>query len=162
AIAADASMASVGTDTAGSIRVPAAFCGIVGLKPTYGLVPTRGAYPLSWTHDHVGPMAKTVRDAAGLLDIMAQHDGANDAHANSLDGNVEGLTIGIEEDFYFNNIDNRIAALVRKNIDDLLEKGANLEVVSIPSLAQSGEAGFNITLAEGSAIHLNNVLEHAD
>src|SRR5699024_3554970 len=61
-----------------------------------------------------------------------------------------------------NHIDNRIAELVRKNIDGLLEKGANLEVVSLPSLAQSGEAGFNITLSEGSAIHLNNVLEHAD
>ncbi|MUV37119.1 Asparaginyl-tRNA synthase (glutamine-hydrolyzing) [Lentibacillus sp. JNUCC-1] len=162
AIAAHASMASIGTDTAGSIRIPAAFCGIVGLKPTYGRVSTHGVYPLSWTHDHVGPMAKTVKDTAGLFNIIAGKGDGNPADSNRvLDGDVKNLVIGVEEDFYFNQIDNRIDALVRKTINTLVEQGARVEVVSIPSMSETGHAGFTITLSEGSAVHMNNVLERA-
>ncbi|HLX76251.1 MAG TPA: amidase, partial [Terriglobales bacterium] len=75
AVAAELCYAAVGTDTAGSIRLPAALCGIVGLKPTYGRVSARGVIPLSWSYDHVGPMARTARDAALLLQAIAGFDG---------------------------------------------------------------------------------------
>src|SRR5699024_5231673 len=74
AVAADMSVASLGTDTAGSIRIPSSACGIVGLKPTYGRVSKYGCFPLSWSLDHIGPMTKTVKDAAGLLEVISGYD----------------------------------------------------------------------------------------
>ncbi len=74
AVAADLCFASAGTDTAGSVRIPASYCGIVGLKPSYGRVSLRGVIPLSWSLDHVGPMCKTVEDAALLLNVVAGYD----------------------------------------------------------------------------------------
>jgi len=77
AVAADLCLAALGTDTAGSVRIPAAFCGVVGLKPTYGRVSNRGVIPLSWTHDHVGPLTKSVEDAALVLQAIAGYDPAD-------------------------------------------------------------------------------------
>jgi aspartyl-tRNA(Asn)/glutamyl-tRNA(Gln) amidotransferase subunit A len=77
AVAADLCLAALGTDTAGSVRIPASFCGVVGLKPTYGRVSNRGVIPLSWTHDHVGPLTKTVEDAALVLEAIAGYDQAD-------------------------------------------------------------------------------------
>lgn len=81
ALAAGFCLGAIGTDTAGSIRIPSALCGVVGLKPTYGLVPKSGVIPLSWTLDHVGPMARSPRDAAVLLDAIAGHDASDPASA---------------------------------------------------------------------------------
>src|SRR5207248_6229529 len=78
AVAAGLCYVAVGTDTSGSIRLPASFCGIVGLKPSYGLVSVRGVIPLSWCYDHVGPMSRTVADAAVLLQAMAGYDEEED------------------------------------------------------------------------------------
>ena len=74
AVASGMCLAAIGTDTGGSIRIPAALCGVVGLKPTYGRVSTRGVIPLSWNLDHVGPLTRTVRDAALMLSVMAGFD----------------------------------------------------------------------------------------
>ena len=74
AVASDFCYAALGTDTAGSVRMPASHCGIVGLKPTYGLVSTRGVMTLSWSLDHVGPMCKTVEDAALMMNVIAGYD----------------------------------------------------------------------------------------
>ncbi len=74
AVATGMSLAALGTDTGGSIRIPAAFCGVVGLKPTYGRVSLRGVFPLSWNLDHVGPITRTVNDAALVLQIIAGYD----------------------------------------------------------------------------------------
>src|SRR5262245_43900155 len=74
AIAADFCIGSLGTDTGGSIRIPASHCGIVGFKPTYGRVSNRGVIPMSWTLDHVGPMCKTVEDAALMLSVIAGYE----------------------------------------------------------------------------------------
>ena len=81
AVAAGLGFGSIGSDTGGSIRGPAAFCGVVGLKPTYGLVSRSGVVPLSWSLDHVGPMTRTVRDCAILLDAIAGHDPADPTSA---------------------------------------------------------------------------------
>src|SRR5437868_11752580 len=82
AVAAGMCYAAIGTDTAGSIRLPAALCGIVGLKPTYGLVSARGVIPLSWSYDHVGPLTRTVADAAAVLQVIACYDPEDPASVN--------------------------------------------------------------------------------
>src|SRR5699024_8237347 len=107
-----------GTDTAGSIRIPAAACGVVGLKPTRGVVSAHGVYPLSWTQDHVGPMAKTVKDTAILLESIADFDENDTVSVESnlsglsknLTGNISGLTIGIDDAYllYFIDVSNVI------------------------------------------------------
>lgn len=166
ALAADATVASIGTDTAGSIRIPSALCGTVGLKPTRGRVSAYGVFPLSWTLDHVGPMTKTVKDAAGLLEIIAGYDEKDPVsvdtpvgnYLNELNGDVKDLVIGVEEDFFFNEIDSRIDKLVRATIQSLVDQGAKVEVVKIPSLIEGENAGFNISLSEASTIHFNNIL----
>ena len=97
------SWAGIGTDTGGSIRMPSALCGITGIKPTFGRVPKSGVVPLSWSFDHVGPMARTARDCALMLDVLAGHDPSDplcayvaiDPYAAGLDGSVAGLRIGV-------------------------------------------------------------------
>ena len=170
AVAVGSSIASIGTDTAGSIRIPAAACGIVGLKPTRGLVSTHGVYPLSWTQDHVGPMTKTVKDAAGLLEIIAGHDekdpasveSSADNYLDQITGDVKDLVIGINEDYFFNNIDAQIEKSVRDQIQSLVDRGAKVKPVSIPALKDAEWAGFTFSVSEGSAIHMNSVLSRAE
>lgn len=166
ALASDTTFASIGTDTAGSIRLPSALCGTVGLKPTRGLVSSHGVFPLSWTLDHVGPMTKTVEDAAALLEVIAGHDENDpvsateslDTYIDALTGNVEDLIIGIEEDFFFSNIDSRIEQIVREQIKVLEDRGARVETVKIPALLEGEAAGFHISLSEASMIHYNSIL----
>jgi len=169
-IAVDASVASIGTDTAGSIRIPASACGIVGLKPTRGLVSTHGVYPLSWTQDHVGPMTKTVKDAAGLLDIITGHDeqdpGSIDRPGTDYDaritGDVTDLVIGVNEDYFFDKIDAPIEQSVRAAIQALVEQGAKVKEVKIPALKDAEWAGFCFSVSEASTIHMNSILSRPE
>ncbi|GAB3790761.1 amidase [Virgibacillus kimchii] len=169
-IAVDASMTSIGTDSAGSVRIPAAACGIVGLKPTRGRVSARGVYPLSWTQDHVGPMAKTVKDAAGLLEIIAGHDEKDPAsvdhpaenYLEQITGDVKDLVIGLDEDYFFHNIDANIEKTVRTAIQKLVDQGAKVEEVKIPSLKEAEMAGMMFNVSEASAIHMNSVLNNPE
>ncbi len=134
---------ALGTDTAGSVREPAALCGIVGLKPTYGRVSTRGVIPLSWSLDHVGPLARTVSDAAVLLQAMAAHDARD---ANSVDAPVpdylaalrEGLKplkIGIPRKFFYEELDREVASAVEQAIDVVSALGNDLfeTVIEVPT-----------------------------
>lgn len=170
AVSAEASFASLGTDTAGSIRIPAALCGIVGLKPTRGRVSTHGVFPLSWTMDHVGPMTKTVTDAAGLLEVIAGYDEHDPASADkivgnvrtSITGDVKDLVIGVNEEFFFNNVDEHIEKIVRDNIQKLVDQGARVETVKIPSIADSEWAGFAYSVTEGSTYHYANTVHRAE
>src|SRR6185436_13420825 len=113
AVAADLCFGSLGTDTGGSIRVPAAFCGIVGFKPTYGRVSNGGVIPLAWSYDHVGPMCKTVADAAIMLQAVAGYDSAD---LSSIDGAVPDysaalalptrqLRLGMPRAFFYDVLD---------------------------------------------------------
>src|SRR5579864_6815389 len=113
AVAARLCFGALGSDTAGSIRQPASYCGIAGLKPTYGLVSTRGAIPLSWSLDHVGPMARTVEDTATLLQAIAGYD-AEDVSSvqasvpnydTALRARPSSLRIGVARDFFFEGLD---------------------------------------------------------
>jgi aspartyl-tRNA(Asn)/glutamyl-tRNA(Gln) amidotransferase subunit A len=118
ALAANFCYGALGTDTAGSIRLPASFCGIVGFKPTYGRVSARGVIPLSWSYDHVGPMARTVRDTAMLLQALAGYDAGDVAsqqfpvpdYGFALQQDSRQLRVGVERQFFCADLDPEVAA----------------------------------------------------
>jgi aspartyl-tRNA(Asn)/glutamyl-tRNA(Gln) amidotransferase subunit A len=140
AVAAGMCYAAIGTDTGGSIRQPAALCGIVGLKPTYGLVSVRGIVPLSWTLDHAGPMARTVADVAAVLTAIAGYDSqdlnsqefpATDYLA-ALDRDVHGLRLGIVREHFFAGLDPEIAGRVNPAITQLERMTSGSCEVTVP------------------------------
>src|SRR5690625_767752 len=169
AVAADMSVASLGTDTAGSIRIPSSACGIVGLKPTHGRVSKYGCYPLAWSLDHIGPMTKTVKDAAGLMNVIGGYD-KNDPTSvdvpvdnyTNLNGDVKDLVIGVNEDYFFNQVDSDIEKLVRQSVQSLVDQGAKVEEVKIPSLQYAEWAELVTSLSEASAIHHTDLLKRPD
>lgn len=145
-LAAGMFLGALGTDTGGSIRIPAAYCGVTGLKPTYGLVSRAGAITLSWAYDHAGPMARSVEDCALLLDTLAGYDPADpdsieapqmDYTAALLDRRspeeaLRGARIGIPRQFFFDGAEPEIAALVRAAIQTLADLGADVHEVDLP------------------------------
>lgn len=170
AVAVGSSVASLGTDTAGSIRIPASACGIVGLKPTHGLVSKYGCYPLAWSLDHIGPMTKTVKDAAGLLEIIAGHDKNDPTSINrpqedylsKVTGDIKDLVIGIDEDYFFNQVDTDINNLVRTSIQRLVDLGAKVETVKLPTLQYAEWAELVTSLSEASTIHHSDLQKRPD
>src|ERR1700675_586400 len=127
ATAAGLCFGSVGTDTAGSVRIPACYCGVVGFKPTYGRVSVRGVIPLSWTLDHVGPICKTVEDAALMLGILAGYDEPDilsvDApvpeYTRALKMPTSKLRLGIPRAPFFDNLDPDVHTAVEAAIEVL-------------------------------------------
>jgi aspartyl-tRNA(Asn)/glutamyl-tRNA(Gln) amidotransferase subunit A len=152
ALAAGIGHGSVGTDTRGSIRIPASCCGISGIKPTRGVVPTDGVFPLSWTLDHVGPMARSARDLAAMLVVMAGGRGAAARFARALERPLRGLTLGVCP-FYFEDLDSEVAAAVQTAIDELALGGAQVKEVDVPELAECLPASAAIAASEGLAVH---------
>src|SRR6202167_5695093 len=122
AVAAGLCYASIGTDTAGSIREPAALCGCVGIKPTYGRVSARGVIPLSWSLDHVGPLAGSVADAAAVLQVIAGYDpldvGSADVHVSDYGSGLgaapKGLRIGVPREDFFDELDDEVRAAMEQ------------------------------------------------
>jgi aspartyl-tRNA(Asn)/glutamyl-tRNA(Gln) amidotransferase subunit A len=136
AVAAGLCYGAIGTDTAGSIRLPAACCGIAGLKPSYGLVSTRGIIPLSWSLDHVGPMARTVSDAALILQAIASYD-PHDFYSqkfppvyypSALEEKCSGLRLGVAREF-FKQLDPEVEQAVEKAITILGELAADVREI---------------------------------
>jgi len=145
AVGADLCLAALGTDTAGSVRIPASFCGVVGLKPTYGRVSNRGVIPLSWTHDHVGPITKTVEDAALLLHAIAGYDAADpttrdapvDDYARALDGRGPGARVskprlGIPRAPFFDELDDEVEQAVAVAMHEIRPLVAQTADVALP------------------------------
>ncbi len=142
AVAAREVDVAIGTDQGGSIRMPSSMCGVVGLKPTWGLVPFTGVFPIEPTIDHVGPIARSVRDCARTLDVLAGRDGFDPrqpdaldppSYTDSLDGGVEGATIAVlAEGFEQERSDADVNDVVRDAIADLAAAGATVEEVSVP------------------------------
>ncbi|WP_029267802.1 amidase [Virgibacillus alimentarius] len=169
AVAADMSVASLGTDTAGSIRIPSSACGIVGLKPTHGRVSKYGCFPLAWSLDHIGPMTKSVKDAAGLLEVICGYD-SNDPTSlhvpnenfTDFNGDVKDLVIGVNEEYFFHQVDSEVEKLVRANIQNLVDQGAKVEEVKIPALQYAEWAELVTSLSEASTIHHRNLLKRPD
>jgi aspartyl-tRNA(Asn)/glutamyl-tRNA(Gln) amidotransferase subunit A len=170
AVASDMSFSTLGTDTAGSIRIPSSACGLVGLKPTHGRVAKYGCFPLAWTLDHIGPMSKSVADAAAVLQAIAGFDHRDPTsvdvpvgdYSASLGRGVEGLVIGVEEDYFFHNVDSTVESLVRAQIAALEERGATVKKVSIPALAHSEWTELATSLSEASAIHHKDVVDRPE
>lgn len=140
AVAAGLCYGALGSDTGGSVRQPAAYCGIAGLKPTYGRVSTRGAVPLSWSLDHVGPMCRTVGDAALLLQGIAGYDPQEitsvDApvpdYTQALRAKISPLRLGVPRRMFFEQIDPEIAAAVNQAIEALRKLTAGVRDVELP------------------------------
>jgi aspartyl-tRNA(Asn)/glutamyl-tRNA(Gln) amidotransferase subunit A len=148
ALAAHMCMGAVGTDTAGSIRIPASLCGVVGIKPTYDLVSRRGVVPLSWSLDHVGSMARTVEDVAILLGVMAQRPARPPRFREPA-----GLRLGVPSNFFFDDLDDEVEAAVVEAIDRLAQLGLHRRDVRVPTADVSAIAGDAILLPESSAYH---------
>ena len=151
---------AIGTDTGGSIRGPAALCGTVGIKPTYGRVSRRGVHPLSFTLDNIGPLAATVEDAALALGVMAGFDPLDPASADvpvpdfaaGLAEGAEGLKVGFVRG-WMEGVDPEVAAALEAAAALLERLGATVEEVAIPSGATYHAAGRTILMAECYAIH---------
>lgn len=161
---------SIGTDTGGSIRAPAAANGIVGLKPTYGRVSRFGVTTLSWSLDHAGPMTRTVADNAAMLQVIAGHDPLDESSADepvpdyskALTGDVRGLRIGVPTNYFFEDALPEVDAGVRQALKVLVDRGAVLVDVDIPHAKYAGSAGWIIAMADGACFHEKRLKEHFD
>ncbi len=167
AVAVGECLAALGTDTGGSVRIPASLCGIVGLKPTFGRISRRGVFPLSWSLDHVGPMTRTVEDAAILLQTLAGHDPGDRSSADrpapdyraSLTGDIRGLRVGVPDGFFFDGLHPETEAAVRGAIQRLAELGAGVRPVTLPHIKEAPAAVTTIMLPEALAIHQRAMAE---
>ncbi|MEU1021627.1 amidase [Streptomyces sp. NPDC005904] len=161
AVAAGTATFTLGTDTGGSIRVPAALNGVVGLKPTYGLVPRHGVTSLSWSLDHVGPITRTVEDAALVLAALAGHDPRDPASLTTpaVDyrpgggTDLTGLRVGVPRNYYFDHVDAEVEAAVRHAITQLQALGARLVEVEIPMTRYIQATQWGLMVPEATAYH---------
>lgn len=161
---------TMGSDTGGSVRIPAALCGIVGLKPTYGLVSRYGLTPLSWCMDHPGPMTRTVEDTALAMNVIAGHDPNDVASARvevpdyttALTGDVRGLRIGIPKEFFESPLDPEVAAAVQQAIRQLEDLGAVTTEVSFPMFQHAQAISGTILMAEAAAYHRELLAKDGD
>jgi aspartyl-tRNA(Asn)/glutamyl-tRNA(Gln) amidotransferase subunit A len=132
--------ASMGTDTGGSVRIPAAACGVVGLKPTYGRVGKTGLHPMSWSFDHQGPLARTVTDVALMMNAVAGHDPADPAslsrpvpdYTADLGRGVQGLTVGLPADYFFDGCEPEVTRAFLDAVEVLVGLGARVRDVTVP------------------------------
>ena len=148
AVAAQLAFGTLGSDTGGSIRLPAACCGIVGLKPTYGRVSRAGAMALSWALDHLGPMTRTVQDCALMFELIAGHDPSDGTSSRrpvpailaGLDGSLSGLRLALPENYYFDGVTPEVKAAVEAAARGLEARGARVVPLRL-KLARCGVWG---------------------
>lgn len=170
AVASDLTIASLGTDTGGSIRLPAAMCGIVGLKPTHGRISKYGCFPLAWSLDHIGPMTKSVYDSALLLEVLARYDAKDPTSIDTptinyteiLSTDLSDTVIGINEEYFFANVDKQVEDPVRRSVQRLEQLGAKIETVKIPFLEYAEFAELVTIATEASTIHHDNLISRPE
>ena len=165
AVAAGEADVALGSDTGGSVRCPAAFCGVVGIKPTYGLVSRYGLIAYANSLEQIGPIAGTVEEAAAALDVIAgddPHDGTTRdlgevegaapeaGYAAAADGDVDGLTVGVPTEL-FEGADERVVETVEAATADLEDRGAETTEISLPSVEHAVQAYYVIAMAEASS-----------
>ncbi|MDY6881582.1 MAG: Asp-tRNA(Asn)/Glu-tRNA(Gln) amidotransferase subunit GatA [Thermodesulfobacteriota bacterium] len=159
AVAAGEAIGAVGTDTGGSIRQPAAYCGVVGIKPTYGRVSRYGLISYASSLDQIGAIGKTVRDCAVLMDSMAGHDPLDTTSAqvkkpgflNSLNKEIQGLRIGLPKEYFVEGLDPNIKERIETAVSLLEEKGAHVVEISLPHASYAVSSYYLIATAEASS-----------
>lgn len=159
AVAADETIAALGTDTGGSIRQPAALCGVVGLKPTYGRVSRFGLVAFASSLDQVGPLSKNVSDSATLLGVLSGHDPRDSTsvpysvpdYATALDGNIRGLKIGLPKEYMIGGLDPEIKSAVDAAVKTLQDLGGETVEISLPHTEYAVATYYIIATAEASA-----------
>ena len=162
AVAAGMGYGSIGSDTGGSIRLPASYNGIVGLKPTYGRVSRHGGIPVSWSADHFGPMTRTVADAAAMLTATASEDPRDPTSGRvpvpdylaGIESGVEGMRIGIAEAYLRRHVDPEVGRLVERGVATLERLGATTVEIAPPPPAEAVPALLAILMPEATAYHL--------
>ena len=170
AVAARMCFMAMGNDTGGSIRIPASFCGVVGLKPTIGRVSRYGVMPLDFTLDHVGPITRSVRDAALCLNVLAGYDPRDDSsstvpaedYTTPDPAAIDGWKVGVPENFFFDDIDPEVAEAVRDLAEQARELGATLVRCRVPDIAAINAVGRMILLPEASAAMTPFLARRAD
>jgi aspartyl-tRNA(Asn)/glutamyl-tRNA(Gln) amidotransferase subunit A len=170
AVAAGECLLGMGTDTGGSIRIPASVCGTVGLKPTFGRVSRHGVTSLCWSLDHAGPLTRTVRDAALTLQAIAGFDARDPGSASEpvpdftadLDAGVSGLTLGVPTTYFFDDVDPEVESAVREAIGVLEAQGARLREVEVPYAEHMMAVEFGVLIPEASAYHQEMLRESGE
>ena len=163
AVAARELPLAIGTDTGGSIRIPAGLCGVTGLKPTYGLVPRDGIMSLAWTLDHVGPIARTAADCALILSVIAGKSASDLTSSDrepcdyraELSQGVEGLRLGVLDDWFFERCDSEVERATRTAIGELEQAGAEVVELAFPSAESLAFDAISHTInaAEIASLH---------
>ena len=161
AVATGLCYGAIGSDTGGSIRIPAALCGVVGMKPTFGRVGKSGVFPLAWTLDHVGPMTRTVEDNALLLSALVGHDPQDpysadrpaEDFARDLERGLRGSAVGVPTAFYFEHVDREVEARVRESVEAFRSLGAVVREVEVPNVWETLHAQRLTLAAEAYAVH---------
>lgn len=167
AVAAGMSLAALGSDTGGSIRIPASLCGVVGLKPTFGRVSTRGVFPLSWNLDHIGPLTRSVRDAGLILQVIAGYDAEDpfcvnrpvDNYLAHIDDDIEGLRIALAVGSFIEEADIEVLEAVRQAGKIFEKLGAKVGLEDVSFLRQAAQANGLMTPADGAAYHRERLTE---
>ncbi len=168
-VAAGVTFASLGTDLGGSVRLPGTFCGVVGLKQTFGRVSQRGLMVTSFNGDHIGPMTRSVSDSALVLQVLAGYDPLDpstvpvpvDDYSANLSQGLQGIRIGVPSNYYFDLIDPEVEAAIRQAITALEELGAETREISLPSMKYA--AAMRIAgLADGLVAHEPYLQNHRD
>jgi aspartyl-tRNA(Asn)/glutamyl-tRNA(Gln) amidotransferase subunit A len=170
ALAASSAIATTGSDTGGSIRIPASFCGVVGLKPTYCRVSRAGIFPQSWSLDTAGPITARVEDAALLLSIMAGRDELDPSssclpvpdYLTASKESVSGLTIGIPSNFFFDHCQEQVLEVVRNGIDTLKGMGCSVVEFEFPHISEFRAAQAVLELVEPCAYHTRALAERPE
>jgi len=159
AVATGMNYLAMGSDTGGSIRIPASLCGVVGLKPSHGLISLRGVMPMSETMDHAGPLTRSVLDAAIALDVVADQPAAYAESVATVD-RLDGITVGVPENYFFEKTDDGVERLVREAIRCMEDLGAVIRPVRFAPMDDLPDASFRLMISE--AAHSNREALNAE
>lgn len=170
AVAAHLAYGSLGSDTGGSIRQPAAFCGVFGMKPTRGRVSRYGAMPLSFTLDAIGPLARTVADCGLLMQVIAGHDPLDPTtsdepvpnYLTGLEAGVRGLRIAVPKNYFYDRIDPEITRLTQESLAVFRSLGAKIVPLALPSMELASDMAALILAVEGAAAHSRWLRERSE
>jgi aspartyl-tRNA(Asn)/glutamyl-tRNA(Gln) amidotransferase subunit A len=170
AVATGMALGALGTDTGGSIRIPASLCGVVGFKPTYGRVSTRGVFPLSWNLDHVGPLTSCVRDAALILQVISIYDPVDPSSIKMLTGDylghlvddIEGRKIALGIGHYVEAAELEVLTAVQEATKVLESLGCKVQEVNVDWMRDAALANKTMIQADGAAVHRDRLQEHPE